>query len=352
MCTEDISLVIHGDGSRHWLKQIFKDIKRANIKFKEIVIVSYRHDMQLYNHFLQNNKLACEIKLVPCFDLLNPGFYNINRQINSIKVGLTNVSHNSYVIKLRNDQSVNFSSVIPHLSKLKTSMILSTNCFTRLDRLYHPSDMLLAGKKCDLVKYFSCPLMTNTHLGHILQNQKEFEVSNYTLKALECTPESYLFRNYIKLNGWHEKRTQDDSLLSMRKFIYLVDSWDIDYRWRESRTPFLPKGSLILPYYYDMAPFENGPIEKCRCINKHKFMKKKPSIKDIYFILLSKLVFGLRFNIKLKKIRYKLTYKLLKIFKFFIYILPYVFVSNFVSKLDNRIEKYKKKYKTYKNFIK
>ncbi|WP_239375028.1 WavE lipopolysaccharide synthesis family protein [Snodgrassella gandavensis] len=352
MGMKDISLVIHGDGSRHWLKQIFKDIKRANIKFKEIVIVSYKHDMQLYNHFLQSNKLDCEIKLVPCLDLLNPGFYNINRQINSIKIGLTNVSHNSYVIKLRNDQSVNFVSVISHLNKLKTSMILSTNCFTRLDRLYHPSDMLLAGKKNDLVKYFSCPLMTNTHLGHILQNQKEFEASNYTLKALECTPESYLFKNYIKLNGWHEKRTQEDSLLSMRKFIYLVNSWDIGYRWKESRTPFLPKGSLILPYYFDMAPFENGPVEKCRCLNKHEFMNKTSSIKDIYFILLSKLVYGLKFNIKLKKNRYKLKYKFLKAVKCFIYIFPYMIVSKGVLKLDKRIEKSKKKYKMYKNLIK
>lgn len=349
---KDISLVIHGEGCRHWLEKIFKDLKKSEIVFKEIVIVSYHHDMKIYNDFLKSNQLVAKIKLISCFDLLNPGFFNINRQINCVREGLKHVSHDSFVIKLRNDQSINFSLVASHLDKLKTSMILTTNCYTRSDRLYHPSDMLLAGKKSDLEKYFSCPFMTNTHLGYMLQVEKEFEDSNYSLKALDCTPESYLFKNYIKSNGWDIKNTKEDSLSSMKKFIYLVDSWNIDFRWKDNRVPFLPKGSLVLPYYFDLAPFRNGPVEKCRCINNHKLLSKSPSIKDFYFISLSKFVYGLKFSIKLKKINYKINYKFLKIVRCLAYILPYIFVFNKISKIEKRIAVCKERYKMYKNLIK
>lgn len=346
---ENVSLIIHGEGCRHWLEQIFTDIKKSKFIFKEIVIVCYRNDIQVYNNYLEKNRLNSEIKLVQCSDLLNPGFFNVNRQINSIRVGLDKISHDSYVIKLRNDQSVNFSLLIPHLKNLDNSMILSTNCYTRSDRLYHPSDMLLAGKKVDMVHYFSCPLMKNTHLGHMLQNQKEFEASNYTLKALDCTPESYLFKNYIQSKGWDIKNTQEDSLLALKKFIYLIDSWDISYRWKENRVPFLPKGYLVLPYYFDMAPFKDGPLERCRCINKHEFINKRATLKSIWFILLSRILYGLKFNSNLKKNRYKLTYKSLKIVKLFAYIFPYIIISKSIYNLNNHIESSKRKYKVFKN---
>lgn len=349
---ENISLIIHGEGSRHWLEQIFKDIKKTKFTFKEIVIVSYKKDIQIYKSFLKSNQFNYDIKLVQCFDLLNPGFFNVNRQIYSIKLGLEKVSHDSYVIKLRNDQSVDFSLLIAYLQNLNESMILSTNCYTRSDRLYHPSDMLLAGKKDDLLKYFSCPMMTNTHLGHILQSQKEFELSNYTLKALNCTPESYLFKNYIKSNGWQIKNTHEDSLLALKKFIYLIDSWDINYRWKEKRVPFLPKGCTVLPYYFNMAPFENGPIEKCRCINKHEFMQIKPTLKTSMYILLSKIVYSLKYDVSYKKNRYKLTYKVLKLFRSIAYIFPYIITYKSINILNSHIDRTKRKYKMYKQIYK
>jgi len=90
--------------------------------------------------------------------------------------------------------------------------------------------------------------------------------------------------------------TYSDSEKALKTYIIVLNTWDIKLKWWKSRTPFLPNGSIILPYSFEMSPFCGAPIEKAQCFMRHELDNKKATIKDKYYIALSKFLFSLAYN--------------------------------------------------------
>ena len=186
-----IALLIHGPFATEWLVKIKQQILKFNSNFNQIILVSYIADKEKYEALLRQLNIEGIVKIVIIKDLINPGFFNINRQLISVRAGLEAIEDESVIIKLRNDQCVNFNKLIKYYENNK---IITTNCFTRIDRLYHPSDMLLCGNKSDLLNLFSMPMMQETHLMIEMKNKKLCE-ENLHLNYLPIAHESELFRH-------------------------------------------------------------------------------------------------------------------------------------------------------------
>jgi hypothetical protein len=178
--------------------------------------------------------------------------------------------------------------------KGETGKILTTNCFTRRDRLYHPSDMFLCGSGKLLKEYYSLPYQTATHRDVQLRiMEMENNGVSQRLSMLHA-PESMLFKHFLSVRNWDFKFTDEDSLAAIRKYCHLVNSWDIDYCWSKKRTPFIKEGGLILPQNgFVSRPFEGGPEERNACYNSWDVYDEAPTLTDRKYYALSKALFGL-----------------------------------------------------------
>lgn len=334
------SLLIHGPLEGQWIDEIVRQIRQCAFSFKKIVVVGYAADEAEYRQIIERQFQNIRFTLVCVPDLINPGFFNINRQIHMVSAGLSACPEDSLVFKLRNDQCVDFNAVARLAPIALSGKIVTTNCFTRKDRLYHPSDMFLFSSWELLKKYYSCPLMQRTHLGHMLDLQLQFRAEPESMKSLPLVPESYLFREYLKACGYSIKETPEDSLQALRKFMYVVNSWDISFRWNKKRTPFYPRGSLILPYTYNMRPFAGAPKEHASCLARHEVNGERPTVKDRFYIEKSLLIFSLsREALCTHKPRFKYaTYKLLMTL---LRGMPYFIYRKYCDKLKRKIDKYR-----------
>lgn len=282
------SILLHGPYANQWLEKIESEIEQSDISFSRIVLVCYTHEMNKFtskcNDFLQKNNVL----IVPVKDTINPGFFNINRQILSVQAGLNQIPSADYVFKLRIDQSINFKKAASYISEGK---IVTTNCFTRRDRLYHPSDMFLLAT-CNLLKsYYSIDCVEKTHLMMQTMNI-EYRKNNTKINSLFFSPESILFRNFLQMSGWKIKNTTEDSLEALRANFILANSWNIDFRWHQKRTYSLPPDSLILPHSFVISPFPGFPVEYVQCYNENDINGSPLRLRDIIYILLSKIIWG------------------------------------------------------------
>lgn len=293
-----VSILLHGPLAGNAYEQIFNKISKLEEKILNklfILVVCYVSDYEkTYEIINQVNNKNIKVRIVQVKDLVNPGFFNINRQIVSVKTGLRNISENDFVIKLRNDQFIDFKKLFELLKKydelyLKDNpKILTTNCFTRKDRLYHPSDMFLCAKQPVLLQYYSLGLSDKTHDGAVLQMKRDLMLGKSFNEVL-CSPEIELFRAYLSTKNWAFKNTKEDSLDAIKKYFLLVNTWDIGLCWNKKRTPLKPKGALIYPQYFEASPFEGVPAEHVSCYNRHDIQGKK-NLKDILLILESKIL--------------------------------------------------------------
>ncbi len=284
---KEYALLIHGPFKEQWLKQIYKQIHKFNPGFKQIVLVSYSHDIQAYHEKLRKYPIQ-NIQIIAVDDPQNPGFCNINRQLICVKKGLDAIFSGAFVFKLRNDQCVDFNKVLKEADFYK---INTTNCYSRADRLYHPSDMFLFASQKLLKDYYSMPLSEKNHDETVRQNI-EICHKNPTLNYLPIAPESELCRHYLRLKNWFLLETKKDSLDALKKYFNIMNSWDINFRWKKKRNHIFSAGSIILPHYFSVAPFPGTPLEKARCLNHHQLENKKPSFKDIFYICISKTVWS------------------------------------------------------------
>ena len=280
------ALLIHGPFANQWLIKIKKQIFKFKYKFNQIVLVSYVSDKENYETLLNDLNLSDNVTLISVKDVINPGFFNINRQLLTVNAGLESIENSSFVIKLRNDQSVDFNKLIKYADKNK---IITTNCYTRSDRLYHPSDMLLCGTKEELKILYSLPLVPNTHIMTIYENKKICR-DNPDLKYLPISPESMLCRHYLQEKGWNIKETKKDSFEAIKNYYIVLNSWNIDFRSTKKRTHLCPKNYLILPHYFTTKPFADFQDENAACYQACDFNGKFPGIKDLYYLCFSKLV--------------------------------------------------------------
>lgn len=327
------SLLIHGPYSEQWLKKIKKQIEGFKYGFSKIVLVSYVNDLECYTNTIQQLGLE-NIEIVTVKDLINPGFFNINRQLLCVNAGLAKIESDSYVFKLRNDQVVDFNKVAEHFDDEK---IITTNCYTRSDRLYHPSDMFLAAKGNLLKEYYSRPFDEKTHLMTEYENVLWCK-QNPKCTAIPMSPEMELCKHYLKLKNWDIKNTKEDSYNAIRKHFIVLNSWDINFRWNKKRTNLFRSGSIILPHYFAVRPFKDGPVEHASCYMRHDIDKSLPTMKDVFYLMLSKFVWacwkensttvGFLRNSKNER---------RKIFREFLKMLPYCLVHKKVCELNFKI---------------
>lgn len=286
-----IALLIHGPLSNNALQRINLSLNNVNC-INRIDIVSYKLDKsKLLDELSSLNNLK-EAHVVLIKDLINPGFYNINRQISCVAAGLRQIPNDFFVIKLRIDQVVDFDKLINIIKNnyelLNSGKIITTNCFTRVDRLYHPSDMFLAGRVDVLRSYYSAPLMDETHSQVQMQIMEETEThKGKCLYGISVCPESYLFRCYLKVNGWAVKNTQEDSYLALKKYFIIVNTWDVELRWAKyCNWPFKHNFQIVLPHTFLVEPFEGAPLESAKCYSRSDFYGEK-TFKDRFYLFSS-----------------------------------------------------------------
>ncbi|WP_294378827.1 WavE lipopolysaccharide synthesis family protein, partial [uncultured Clostridium sp.] len=109
-----ICILLHGPFHENAYVEIFNrisKIKKELLKSISIIVVCYVSDYERTVNIMKNIN-DINIKIVKVKDVVNPGFFNINRQIVSVRTGLKNIEVDCFVVKLRNDQYINFIKLI------------------------------------------------------------------------------------------------------------------------------------------------------------------------------------------------------------------------------------------------
>lgn len=313
-----LAIIIHGPAKDNAYEKIFGSLNYLNASkiSYQVFIVSYIHEEVQVRQYCDAKSNRYNIKYVFCKDLINPGYFNLNRQIYTVKAALDLIEHDTFVVKLRNDQWINWSKLLQILEKLdflksRSQTILSTNCFTRKDRLYHPSDMFLCGWQPDMINYFSIPPTQDTHFNCQLFMLEKLRNTSLPFYSYLISPESELFRFYLTRQGWAFKETFEDSYFALKKYIYILNTWDIDLRWNKRRNANLPAGTIILPYRFNLEPFAGAPKETARCFIRQDFYGKK-HLRDHIFLAWARVVFDWKYKVKYdsKKVMCKLIYNI------------------------------------------
>ncbi len=270
------TLLIHGPFGGNALDEIMDSFLAWPAHGEiEIVLVVYTDDVQKTKALLEDRADCPPYKMVAVKDLINPGFFNINRQLSTVSAGLREIPEDCFVIKLRNDQWIDFSLLEKELEDREwlteeREKLVTTNCFTRRDRLYHPSDMFLCGWQPALNLYYSAPQMSMTHLDCENSMLKKCSEGVPLTRAFIC-PEIYLFQNYLKAKGWEPQYTEKDSYDALKRYFRMVNSWEIGLRWKKDRTPFKGAGAIILPQYWRWPPFPGMEDEDISCYLRSDF---------------------------------------------------------------------------------
>ncbi len=296
-----VVVLLHGPYAGNAYAKIFRSLNAIKNKIEQVIISTYISDKKKTEALISGYREIYNIECIYNKDVINPGYFNLNRQIYTVKNGLECIkSKDIFVVKIRNDQWCNTKRLYKiinsrYFKRNNSIRILTTNCFTRADRFYHPSDMFLCGWKEILKNYYSMPLQDLTHTDSQLWMLKKLNQSKEDFRNYLISPESELFKHYLVKQGWQLKNTEQDSFNALKKYMYLVNTWDINLRWNKQRNAFLPSGTIILPYKFHLEPFKGAPKERARCYSRHDF-EGKESFRDWLFIKWSALVFDLRYS--------------------------------------------------------
>lgn len=290
----DATLLIHGPLAGHCLDRTAAAVRaargRSDLRLDRIVVSTYPDDADRAGGLIREHLPGHDVGVVTRPDVANPGFYNVNRQVSLVNAGLEAVDESALVIKLRIDQCVDFRRLGRVLESLRpaagSDRILTTNCYTRADRLYHPSDMFLCGGRGPLRAYYSLPYQSLTHMDCVLAAVNATSRGRLA-HGLPGAPEELLFRHYLGTRGWQCRDTPDDSLAAIRRHCHVVNTWDIGLTWTKRRSPWRPAHSVILPYAFKARPFPGGPVERARCLSRHEVQGGPPTLADVCHLLLA-----------------------------------------------------------------
>ena len=303
----NIVLLQHGPKGEDCVTRTCEKLASAkDLLDKHTVSVVFQHydtDKTYAQEALRSyQKLGYPVTLVETTDLFNPGFYNINRQAYTVSQALQHVNDDDIIIKLRNDQCIDFRKLFHKLTPLHffespIQKIVTTNCFTRRDRLYHPSDMFLCSSGKLLKQYYSLPIQEETHTDIVLKiTEMERKGLSQRLSMIHA-PESQLFVHFLKCQGWDFAYTDEDSLKAIQKYCVVLNSWDIDFCWEKKRTPGIKAGGIILPQNnFALPPFPGAPVETIACYDAQDIHGGHRHVLDILYIRLSKVLFGFFFD--------------------------------------------------------
>jgi hypothetical protein len=259
-----ITLLIHGPIS-DYSRLVLADGRKAveNGLVDDCVIVTYKKEEAKLRTTARDALEWARVALVD--DVRNPGFANINRQINMVRSGMQSVDANDRIIvKLRSDQRVSLAKVrniiAMHQHALQAGALLTTNCYTRKDRLYHPSDMFLIALKATLLDYYPAQFFAQTELDDHMAIRETSRASK-SLLTIEQWPESRLYRHLLASRAWVFRNTIEDSVAALRAHCVMLDSRSIRLKWEK----FYGGHVTLVPYDFQMAPFEGVVKEQAQC---------------------------------------------------------------------------------------
>ena len=285
-----MNIIIHGPLEKDFLFKNLNKIRHAS-EDDHIIISVYNEELEKTKVIIDSVPVRNKVTLIGSDDVFNPGFFNINRQINLVSAALNVIEDESdFILKVRMDQTINFRwvrKVVTEKHEELKDKLITTNCYTRKDRLYHPSDMFLAGTKKTLRAYYPEEFFQETHMDNLLKI-KELVLSGYKGGYHKYWPESRLFMNYLSILGEELQDTEICSQSQLKKHVYIFNSWDIGLKWKK----FLKGKVNVLPYFFVLRPFERGPLE-----NAENFLAsdltgytKKP-LREMIYNSLAKLYF-------------------------------------------------------------
>lgn len=249
-----IALLIHGPFSDY----AATSVKKYEHLFDQVVISGYRQEEELWLPF------ACGKTLKMSEDVFNPGPWNVNRQLNLVSAGLKEIEPDTIILKLRSDQRVNFIKVLRYLNKnmiqfWNTPNYLTTNCFTRIDRLYHPSDMFVVGSHATLSNLFGVEPTFTTQLDAEILVRRLVDRGEDPNSAY-VWPESYIFTKYLERMGWNLLGTYDDSQAALSRFVIIMNSMSVGLKWEKKYARY------VFPFTAkEYPPFFGGPLEDSVC---------------------------------------------------------------------------------------
>ena len=247
-------LLIHGPYSDY----AAGSVRKYENLFHQVVISGYKTDEEDWLALAKNRVLVLSD------DVSNPGPWNVNRQLNLVSAGLREIDRDAIVLKLRSDQRVHLGKVVKYMeSNIKTFKnspeYLTTNCFTRIDRLYHPSDMFVAGSLITLSKLYGAVQNPYTQLdAEILVRRlmERGEDPNMTY----LWPESYIFTKYLTEVDWNVLGTYEDSNNALSRYVTILNSFSLRLRWEKKTFHF------VFPFTAKKyPPFFGGPLEDPVC---------------------------------------------------------------------------------------
>ena len=283
-------IIIHGPLEEDFFEKNIGAILKQKKELK-VVISTYKKDAEKSLSLIQKRKVPNNI----CFDVIhsddvfNPGFFNINRQINLVNAALDKIDSEYFLIKVRMDQSIDYNSFFKLLSKYETEVddkLITTNCYTRADRWYHPSDMFLAGDFNVIRNYYPQTFFKETHMDNILM-LRELVRNGQERDYYQYWPESRLFVNFILKRGDEILMTHDDSLQKLKKHTFIINTWDISLKWKKFLKGLVP----VLPYSFKMSPFRDGPMEDAYNYNASDLNSVPSLMKEKLFKFIASLYF-------------------------------------------------------------
>lgn len=300
-------LLQHGPQETHWTDKTCDELchaKDALARYDFSVVIQHYDNDDAYAQTAKKayGALGLAVRTVSTSDLFYTGFFNIFRHVYTVSETLKAIDDDAIVIKLRNDQVVDFNKLLHKLEKIgffenPFDRLVTTNCYTRRDRHYHPSDMFMCATALFLKEYFSLPLIQETHMDVQL---RIFEMESQAVpsqKSMLLSPESQLFTHFLKGRQWNLLYTDEDSLNALRKYCLILNSWSIDFRWNKERTPGVPAGGMILPHTdYRCTPFPGGPLEMANCYTESDFMGRNMTQEEISYTQKARQAFRISFD--------------------------------------------------------
>lgn len=282
-------IILHGPLEADILSNNLLKIQAASKEYQVILSV-YNNELDQTNEIVRGLSISNSVTVIGSDDVFNPGFYNVNRQINLVNSALDFISDDdAFLLKVRMDQTINFKWAIKIFTNRYDQLsnkLISTNCYTRNDRLYHPSDMFLAGTKKTLRKYYPTFYFPDTHMDNVLKI-KEMVLSGENVYFHKFWPESRLFMNYLMQSGEDLKENKECSEEQLKKHVYLFNSWDIGLKWKK----FCGGKIYVLPYFFTLRPFDGGPLEKAENYLASELVGFENKYKELLYNNIAKLYF-------------------------------------------------------------
>jgi hypothetical protein len=187
-----------------------------------------------------------------------PGPSNINMQITSAVAGINQLRDRgcSHILKTRTDMLLGNSSFLNYLiwmhSKGKQNALVFSSFNSFLFRLFSPTDQVMFGKAIDIARFWSIDLVPN---------DQEIDF-----------PEKYLFKKYLKLNGYETHEELKNYLTALRDYAVIADHeqlgqiWNkgtytaLNFRWRGEKFP--NRMTQLSSWHWEMLKDEFSYFEK------------------------------------------------------------------------------------------